>query len=997
MPIRGVSTQSLSDTYLKLDQTTPQTITGGIPLLTGLTPTTDYQIATKKYVDDAVGVENLWDRTGTTLSPHTAGDSVDLGTGSLTATSLIKAGGTSSQFLKADGSVDSTAYLSTSTASTTYVPYTGATNDVNLGVYGITAQDETITGTNELCPDPTGTISITQVTDPTNSLGYAYQSYKYQYPYTSPTATYYYYNNHTYYAYTYITRGGVKYYSANYISQTFDDAQLDEYYLTITLPALPAGADGWAVFETIDQSQTSGKTTTIYKEANASTCGKYYPSGLTFNDGTAISGMFPTPWTIGAITMSAVMAVTYPLPIGYAPISNTITGSTNITNGSFYIGGDYGIYPSALGSAGTHFAWLPQYGALRIGSTSSDAFKESNIGLNSIGIGRDTVASNYRGIAIGLQCYATGADSVSLGNGNLASASNAVAIGSVNDATLTYDVAIGYNNNATGGYSVAIGAENTASAAKSIAIGWVNTASGTGSIALGVANITSGTYAFSTGYSITSVGQGSFAAGWNANPTDYTKFVAGAAGVVRGSIALGYASSGQSHRALTEGSVVIGQDLNATTNKNITCFGRSYTATTADTVNIGFGAIHYAFSSTALTIADSINIPVGSTNGTKIGTATTQKLGFFNATPVVQPLATTDLGTVLSNLGFRAAGTAYPITTSGAVTFTGSLSFTGSPVKYSYTGRTVATTLGNHYLMDGTSGTWDATLPTAAGVAGTTYVIKNSGTGVLTVKTTSSQTIDGIASGVITLSQGQYIKVMSDNANWKIMGGNVSSYGFKSYLGDTYFGDGGVTNYVKFDSTGHQTFAGTAQPWDDLRVEPNVKQAAGAGVPAFEKYFDDVAGTSKGVYLYSFTDEAVAGNEKEIFFTAQMPHSWNGGEIKIHVHFVPNATVATSDIVWGLEYAMKEPSATFGDTTIVYSSTTLVPDDADITAGKHYIATFSGITPDSTQDGLSTILICRLFRNSSNASDTYTNKVGLLYVDIHYQIARIGSTDEYTA
>jgi hypothetical protein len=40
---------------LKLDQTTPQTITGGIPLLTNLTPTTDYMIATKKYVDDNAG------------------------------------------------------------------------------------------------------------------------------------------------------------------------------------------------------------------------------------------------------------------------------------------------------------------------------------------------------------------------------------------------------------------------------------------------------------------------------------------------------------------------------------------------------------------------------------------------------------------------------------------------------------------------------------------------------------------------------------------------------------------------------------------------------------------------------------------------------------------------------------------------------------------------------------------------------------------------------
>ena len=35
-------------------------------------------------------------------------------------------------------------------------------------------------------------------------------------------------------------------------------------------------------------------------------------------------------------------------------------------------------------------------------------------------------------------------------------------------------------------------------------------------------------------------------------------------------------------------------------------------------------------------MADEGNIVVNTANGTKIGTATTQKLGFFNATPVVQ-------------------------------------------------------------------------------------------------------------------------------------------------------------------------------------------------------------------------------------------------------------------------------------------------------------------------------------------------------------------------
>ena len=44
----------------------------------------------------------------------------------------------------------------------------------------------------------------------------------------------------------------------------------------------------------------------------------------------------------------------------------------------------------------------------------------------------------------------------------------------------------------------------------------------------------------------------------------------------------------------------------------------------------------------AFTIQDANNIAVGTTTGTKIGTATTQKLGFFNATPVVQQAAVAD-------------------------------------------------------------------------------------------------------------------------------------------------------------------------------------------------------------------------------------------------------------------------------------------------------------------------------------------------------------------
>jgi len=58
--------------------------------------------------------------------------------GNVTAVSLIKSGGTSTQFLKADGSVDSNTYLTTSSASSTYVPYTGATGTVNLNAQTLT-------------------------------------------------------------------------------------------------------------------------------------------------------------------------------------------------------------------------------------------------------------------------------------------------------------------------------------------------------------------------------------------------------------------------------------------------------------------------------------------------------------------------------------------------------------------------------------------------------------------------------------------------------------------------------------------------------------------------------------------------------------------------------------------------------------------------------------------------------------------------------------------
>lgn len=72
------------------------------------------------------------------------------------------------------------------------------------------------------------------------------------------------------------------------------------------------------------------------------------------------------------------------------------------------------------------------------------------------------------------------------------------------------------------------------------------------------------------------------------------------------------------------------------------------------------------------------------------------------------------------------------------------------------------------FTIDCTTGTFTVTLPTAVGIQGRQHVIKNSGTGVITVATTSAQTIDG-ASTLSLSMQWQSVTLQSTGSNWIIL------------------------------------------------------------------------------------------------------------------------------------------------------------------------------------------------------------------------------------
>ena len=195
--------------------------------------------------------------------------------------------------------------------------------------------------------------------------------------------------------------------------------------------------------------------------------------------------------------------------------------------------------------------------------------------------------------------------------------------------------------------------------------------------------------------------------------------------------------------------------------------------------------------------------------------------------------------------------------------------------------------------------------------------------------------------------------------------------------GDFQIGDVTNANYTQFESDGTIEFVGDATVWDDLRVSAQATKV-GATAPGWVAFL-----AAGNLLTYGFDGGGV--RVEEVHFNVQLPHSYkHGSDIYPHVHWSPT-TANAGNVVWQLEYTWANINGTFGAATTIASTA----DAAGGTAWVHNMATFAAIT--GTGKTLSSMLVCRLFRDGSHGSDTYADDAALLEFDIHYEMDTVGS------
>lgn len=237
------------------------------------------------------------------------------------------------------------------------------------------------------------------------------------------------------------------------------------------------------------------------------------------------------------------------------------------------------------------------------------------------------------------------------------------------------------------------------------------------------------------------------------------------------------------------------------------------------------------------------------------------------------------------------------------------------------------------------------------------------------IQMTNQSTGETAADGVI-LGIDDYDKAFVTN---QVSGGSV-------YIGTS-------ANNTEIEADGTLKFNGNATVWEDLQMPATAAGAQGGKVP-------DWADFRGGIKTWAFANNN-ASSEDELYFTVQIPHAWKeGSAIEPHIHVSPEtAPGADQAVVWKLEYVWANYTSAFPASSTTLTATTTVTGSDD---HRHLITSFGSITPDANTNKISSVLVCRLYRNSSDAADTYTGRIFLVSLDFHFEKDTEGSRVQYS-
>ena len=161
--------------------------------------------------------------------------------------------------------------------------------------------------------------------------------------------------------------------------------------------------------------------------------------------------------------------------------------------------------------------------------------------------------------------------------------------------------------------------------------------------------------------------------------------------------------------------------------------------------------------------------------------------------------------------------------------------------------------------------------------------------------------------------------------------------------------------------------------WDDVAIGLGQIKQRSANYPDWHSY--------KGGEVLRFRN----GNDESVSFATQLPHKYKlGSNIEFHVHLTFTDGNA-GNVHWNFTYSW----GSIGDT--MPAETTVSTDLASSgVADKHTIHSIADTILGTGKD-ISSILLCSLERESTNAGDTYVNDVYLMSADFHIPMDTIGS------